>query len=267
MALDVKQGGIMTGKYDIYTSFDLPVPYKNLLIYPALVKDVYMFNYASQILILEKQGITGDIETIKRILTMSDLEYIYATANTENGYMSMLHLLLRLVLRKDVPTVNTYVRDEEGRGVINIDDTLYTGKDFAEIKQIICESNDVELPDQNIDYNLRLKLEESKRIKAKSSTFKMGSFEDQMICVAISTGYKLEEIYNMTIRKFNKMMLRIDHKLNYEINKTASMSGFVEFKDKSALKHWMADLTQNIEDSGTLIDAQSFTEKIEKSGG
>ena len=60
----------------------------------------------------------------------------------------------------------------------------------------------------------------------------MASFEDQMICVLISTNLSLDDIYNLTIRKFIKIIQRVELKMHYQIYLQASLSGFVEFKDK-----------------------------------
>ena len=43
---------------------------------------------------------------------------------------------------------------------------------------------------------------------------------------------------------------------------TASMSGMVEFKDKSVLKHWMADLSSD-KYANAKIDRESLQDKIE----
>ena len=66
-----------------------------------------------------------------------------------------------------------------------------------------------------------------------------------MISLSVATGISMNNIYEMSIRKFRKSIERVDHKLHYEIYLAASMSGFVEFKNKDAIKHWMADLTKD----------------------
>ena len=87
-------------------------------------------------------------------------------------------------------------------------------------------------------------MREANEIRSREGT-KMASLEDQMICVLISTNMSLQDIYSLSIRKFVKILERVDALLHYKIYLSASMSGFVEFKDKSFIKHWMSDLTRN----------------------
>ena len=83
-----------------------------------------------------------------------------------------------------------------------------------------------------------------------------------MICVLISTSLKLEDIYNLTIRKFSKVLERVDHKLHYQIYLSAEMSGMVKFKDESKIQHWMADLTRKDRYSDVKIDSEKMHNKI-----
>jgi hypothetical protein len=51
--------------------------------------------------------------------------------------------------------------------------------------------------------------------------------------------------------------------MHYEIYLSASMSGFVEFKDKNTLKHWMVDLTTEDKYSDAKIDKDEMQSKID----
>jgi uncharacterized protein YajQ (UPF0234 family) len=257
----------MTNKYDFYSYFDQPIPYKSLLLYPVRMKDVFVFNYYSQILLVDKENMSGDIEMLMKMISMTELEYIYAKADTENSYFPMLYGLLQLVLKDENLPTTMFGADNNGHAMFTVNNVTYDSMDYAEIKKIICEVNDIELPDKNMERALWNKLKEVERFRSKSSGNSIGNIEEQMICLAISTNYKLEDIYDLTIHKFNKMLRRVDHKLHYEIYKSASMSGFVEFTNKSALQHWMADLDKSILESGVTMDKDEFTEKVQKSGG
>ena len=92
---------------------------------------------------------------------------------------------------------------------------------------------------------------------------KMCSLEEQMICVLISTPLKLEDIYKLTIRKFEKILQRVDAKLHYQIYLNASMSGMVKFKDESVIQHWMNDLTKDDRYSDVKVDMDAMRNKIE----
>ena len=74
---------------------------------------------------------------------------------------------------------------------------------------------------------------------------------------------KLEDIYNLTIRKFSKILERVDYKLHYQIYKSAEMSGMVSFKDGNPFKHWMADLTKSDKYEEVKVDAEEMHNKID----
>ena len=96
--------------------------------------------------------------------------------------------------------------------------------------------------DKNISKEVRDSLEKAKRYKEKLSGTTPASFEDYIISLAVTTGWSYEYIYNLSIRKFFKSIQRLDNLIHYKIYLSASMSGMVEFKDKSFIKHWLSNL-------------------------
>ena len=102
----------------------------------------------------------------------------------------------------------------------------------------------------------------AKELKMRQNNNKICSLEEQMVCVLVSSNLKLEEIYNLTIRKFSKILQRADYKLHYQIYMTASTSGFVEFKDKSLLKHWMSSLDSEDNFADVKVEQDALEQKI-----
>ena len=225
--------------YEKFFAFDLPIEYKGLKIYPALMKDYYEFHFLVQSIVMEKNSIP-DV----KIITMTYLEYLYRYTTKDTPYALFFMELLALVLRIDSNRIELKF-NEKVKPIFLVDKKEYDSDDFENIKLIICEQNMVEIPDETIQKEIRDKMEEAKRLKAKMSKTKMGSLEDLVIAVLISTSFKIDDIYNLSIRKFNKIVERLDHKLHYEIYLSASMSGMVKFKDQSFIKHWLADLEQD----------------------
>ena len=84
-----------------------------------------------------------------------------------------------------------------------------------------------------------------------------------MICVLISTPLKLEDIYGLTIRKFDKILKRVDAKLHYQIYLSASLSGMVTFKDDNSIQHWMNDLTKSDKYADVKVDMDDMRNKID----
>jgi hypothetical protein len=232
-------------KYSVYIVYDKPVPYKNLLIYPATMEDYFYFHWYSNCLLVDKNSIP-DVN----IISMSYWDYlVYATVqgktDEEKMYLPLFNQLMKLVLRKENLEIKLFYDSQTQKPVFKIDDQVFNGDDFEEIRNIIIEQNVLELPDETIQKEIRDKMEEAQKLRQKMNNNKICSLEDQLICVMISTPMKLEDLYKLSIRKFSKVLERVDAKLHYEIYLSASMSGFVTFKDKSALKHWMTDLTKD----------------------
>jgi len=237
------------GKYDLYTTFDDPIPYekdgKKLLFYPVSVRKYYNFMVSSEVLQLEKNTDTNLTleEKLKRI-SENYLDFVFSTANAQNQNIMKLKVLLSLCLKMDEKNTDiNFGYDKNSKAVFKVWETMYDGTDFDKIRDIITEQNLVEVPDESIQKELRDKLEEAERFKAKMNGVKMGTLEELLICVMISAPFaKIEDVYNLSIRKFKKILDRVDAKLTYEIYTSAAMSGMVEFKDKSVLRHWMANL-------------------------
>lgn len=245
-------------KYEVYFTFDQPVPYKTLKIYPVLMKDFIWFNGLVDCLTIDKNSIP-DVKVIQ----MSYLEYLFESDTEENKNIARLDALLKLVLRDDV--VISYGLNENKKPVIKIGDDLFDGNDFENIKEIICLYNDVEIVDDMIEKSIRDNIKEAERLRMKISGNKMANLEEQIIAIMISTALRMEDISNLSIRKFSKALARIDHKLHYQIYMNASMSGMVKFKDKSVLKHWLSDLSKpNAKDS--MVSLDDFKNKMTPGG-
>jgi len=249
-----------------YTTYDMPVPYKNLNLYPICVVDYVRFNIYSSCFLLEKNYIK-DI----KIISMTELEYIYSLAEQDteaNPYLIFFDRLLSLCLKEDESfeniekSITRYKYDEKNKPYFEIGGERYTSKDFDTIRDIVCEQNMVELPDYSIQKEVRDSLEEAQRYKNRVSGVKPASFEDYIISLATVTGWTMDYIHSLTIRKFIKSVQRLDNLIHYKIYLTASMSGLVEFKDKSFIKHWLTSIEDKDRYSDVSLDYDALKSKI-----
>jgi len=152
----------------------------------------------------------------------------------------------------------------KNKSILHIKDKFYDGSDFDEIRKIICEQNEVEMIDENTRKEVRDELEKAQyRANKIRGSEKMCDFENQLICISISTGFKLKEVNNLTLRKFVKYIARINHKMTYEIFKPAILSGNVTSKNKNFPSFWMADLESDNKYADILIDEEEIKNKIE----
>ena len=241
--------------YDVYYTFDEPVPYKKLKIYPAKMKDYWLFNVLAEILVIDKNSIP-DINVIQ----MSYLDYIFYSHTEENYHIYKLDALLKMVLRDDELEIK-YAKDEKNKTYLVIDDEIYDSGDFEEIRKIICDYNEIEMIDESISKEVRDKMREADRLRMKVNGNKMGSLEDQIVAIMISTSLSVDDVKELSIRKFSKILERADLKLHYEIYLSASMSGFVKFKDNSFIKHWLSGVEKD-KFAGRMVEYNEVKNKI-----
>ena len=242
----------------LYT-LDEPVPYKNIKIYPVKVKDYDTFYRCVSCLTLEKKSIS-DVNIIK----MSYLEYLYHlhVSNNEIDYLVLFDYLLHLCLKIDDAIEIKYQVTDGNKPVFRIGDDIFDSADFDEIRMIICNQNLVELADETIQKEIREKMEEARMMKARESGNKPASFEDTILCLVASTSINLNDAYELSLRKFIKLLQRVDAKLHYQIYMTGAMSGMVEYKDKSVLRHWMSDLEKTDKNSDVLFNFDQIKSKV-----
>lgn len=247
----------MIDKYELMKTitYDEPFLYNGLSIYPVKMTKYMDFHMAINCLLLDKNSIP-DI----KILSMTYLEYLfYLYEDKQEPYLIMLGTLLRIVLH--IENINLIRFDLDNKKIL-IGENIIDNDKLMDIKQIIFEQNCIEDIDENIQKEVRDDLAKAKELKMKQNNNKICSLEEQMICVLISSNLKLEDIYNLTIRKFSKILQRADYKLHYQIYMTASTSGIVEFKDKSMLKHWMSALDEVDNFADVKVDQKELEQKI-----
>jgi hypothetical protein len=247
-----------------YTTYDLPIPYKGLLLYPVSVKDYLLFSSYAQCLSLDKNSIPD-----AKIIAMTYLDYLYHLTGTNSSpYIIWLDRVLAFCLKDDKSfediknSIDRYKLDEKSKAFIIIGDKNYTGKDFLEMRSIICQQNMIELIDENVSKEVRDSLEEAREYKNKLNNSKPGSLEDYITSLATVTGWTLDYIYSMSIRKFIKCIRRMDNLIHYKIYLTASISGMVEFKDKSFIKHWLTDIEDGEKYGDVSVDLTEMQQKV-----
>jgi len=257
---------IKENELEEYFTYDKPVPYKELLIYPVKVVDYLNFFISVNCLTFEKNKIPDP-----NIIKMSYLDFLFYTfEKDENGkvYLMMLLEIFKICLNINYDQIK-YAKDENDKinFIFNLEDEYSEYKnitvnknDFDNIKKIILLQNIPDYDDTYIDPKVEAALKEAQEFMNRNKK-KISSLEDQIICVMLALNeVDNKKIHNLTIRKFTKILQRYDYKLHYEIYKTASMSGFVSFKED--IDHWMSELSSK-KYSDVIIDYGEFKSKIE----
>lgn len=223
------------------------------------ITPIYMENYLrfySSIgcLTIEKNKISDP-----KVISMSYLDFLfYLVENDDNGkaYGQMLLDILKLSLNLDEKDIR-YIRNEKGKIILKLKDVEFNKNDFDNLRKIICYQNMPDYNDEYIDPELEEALKEIEQLQNKNQG--ICTLEDQKICVTISSSYKFEDINKLTIRKFVKILKKIDAKLHYQIYKTGECSGMVSFK--TPITHWMYSKDTRFD---SLISYDSFKEKMKQ---
>ena len=137
------------------------------------------------------------------------------------------------VIRYDKETT----KNNKTKPVLIIDDHRITSDDFDLFRQVVMYQNLPDYfddtwidPDLRADHAAKMELQHKKNPVSTTTELKL-------LAVVASTNYKLEEVYNLTIRKFILLLQLIDDKLTYTTTRIGMMSGMVSFKEPP--EHWL----------------------------
>lgn len=249
--------------YELMSVFDKEIKYKDLTFYPIRMYQYFEFMTFAQILNLEKDYIPNEYKGSKekmleyvKIMQMNDLDFLFATSNKENARIAFLHEILRLCLKREDLQAK-YTWDSNHNAIFTIDNHNYNNDDYIEIKQIISSQNSFDLLD--VRKSKEFRDIEARSIEMRRKSMKSAGLEEIMLSLSLFGGLKLEDVYNMTIRKFNMAIDRANLLLHYPVYLGASMNGMVEFKDKSFIKHWLSNIEK---DNGAFVSLDSVSGKM-----
>ena len=268
-----------------YVTFGQPVQYCGLEIKPILVKDFYQFVNAKNILNIDKNKIP-DVEIIQmtylRFLTLMIVE----NEDMREDFLTILALTLGL--KYDSEKRNTsfkpnevlaqQTRKNESHFYINGWDIafrirenetwlrLYSGDDMIEIddsqfddlKNIVLFQNIYDYDDMEMSDDFRRVIEEYYALKNKDII--IPTLEDRLMAVVVSSGYILEQLYDMPLRLFDALFEYSVSKLEYQVNKLIVNLAQGEIKGFS-LSHWVYK-TKKDKYSEVFTNAQDLVNKF-----
>lgn len=251
----------------VFYANDYPVPFKTLTLYPVQMDLYYYFHLMVECLLLPHKT-SGDINAI----SMSYLKYIcyLATQKGQPEHLMFLGELLLIVFRKD----KKYI-DEDGneratieimldKGTLLVEGKEFSGKDFDLIRTIILEQNAIEAPDESLGADIIKAMQEIEEFKLKQSKIKMCSFEDQINIVVAKSSYRRDEIMQMTIRSFSRLLARIDKIMDYELRH--SLLPYMEKKEQENLGHYAESIDKTTREKyeSMLTDIDKLKQNINK---
>lgn len=251
-----------------FATFDEPVPYKSLLIYPVLVRDFFSFATCFDVIQIDKDSIPDPdiismsylkflIEIVfKNDTKIGDTDYTIGQINSDK-FVLLMKLCLHLSDDDEI-----IILQENNKYYLQIKDEKIKAKEFDEIIKIIMFQNVYDYFDDYIDPDFKKAVDEYYAVKNKGLI--NPDLEAKMTAVTVMTGMKKQDFFDMTYREFENVFHSALNKMDYEIAKSAEMSGMVKF-DKP-VDHWVYQRKKNrYEDAFTSYDG--LKEKISQVNG
>ena len=240
--------------------------YKGIKIYHFLMSDYNLFEDLISVLLFNKNSL-GEVEIIKMSYLKFILYVLPSVVNEKGGktypnIVKKTEQLLNYIFKDQTYQLTI---DEKGKLFLNV--TTADGvvslseRDFDKLKNLILEQNAIPTIDSKLHPDLQKELEENMKFLAKMQGGKEGTIEEQVIsykCKMQFESYK--PIKEMTIYQFRKEMARWDLITDYQIYKTAEMSGMVKF-DKP-IPHWRSHISDEPDYSGLLMSKHDFDAKM-----
>ena len=283
---------------DRYFTYDEPVPFKGLTLYPVTVKDYNEFLSSSACLTLNKNDDPKGI-------AMSHIEYLLSKMQDEKDgpiwslkFTKIIELCLHIksglkcpkcgkfmsfeefyMKYEDPSIVNKndilicsecgdklvetikFKEDEKKKKIFVFDGVELNSQDFNKLRKYIMYQN---LPDFKDDSWVDKAIRDDQAAKAelKSRGSGTATLERKIMGVCANTHWKIDEVYSLSIRKFLMLLGMIDDIMNYTITRTGLMSGFASLPKGETIEHWLYKKDEGM--YGKAMDADAYTNQIKK---
>lgn len=282
---------------DKYFTYDLPVPFGKLNLYPVSIREYNEFLSSSACLTLNKND---DIKGIR----MSNIDYLISKMQDEKEgpmwslrFTKIVELCLHIKSGLKCPKCGKFMNFEEfyikyedesiidknsilncecggkfqetikfkendkGKKIFIFDGIEVDNQTFNKLRKYIMYQN---LPDYKDDswVDKAIRDDQAAKNELKSRGSGTASLERKIIGVCTNMHWKIEEVMNMTIRKFLMILGMIDDIMNYQITRTGLMSGFASLPKGETIEHWLYKKDEGM--YGRAMDADSYVSQIKK---
>lgn len=234
-----------------------PITVCGITLYPITVKDYPIFCACKNSLILRQSTFPVRLLSKMYLSAIFGLEIEAANSKDEgNKNIGIFSRLIRLLclsmdIEYNVEQLNKSIFYTKGNnGEYDIDHIelvqngktkSITSKDFSiYIRPIIAEQNGLELPDESENADI-LEANEIKKSLGKNQRKLKENFDDLVASVCLNYQQSEEEIYKLTVKKFDARIRAIERNKRYEQCAIAEMSGMAEFKSGNPCPSWCYD--------------------------
>ena len=234
--------------YESQLLWSSPIDYKGVTLYPVTCADIQQFYIGVYSLLYDPLRYNSEISTLPRLYFLTDIlnhsediEYV-----AQNQFLFQLFVQLQFILKLVLKEQNfdfilhnnkwhlqviKEIKHDDKTEQIKVD---IRAKDFETIRQIILHQNGVDYDDTFIHEDIRQWITEQE----SADKSPQATIEDYMEAFMMQMGScDLESFKQVPLRRFNRIVEKILSRENYNIQMTASMSGFVTFKGK--IDHWI----------------------------
>ena len=246
----------MSIKEEIYKNyyeeltFDDPIDYKGLLLYPVSIRKINKFLQSSSVIRIQKEYIPD-----KEIIKMSYLKFLMTNIDKEKEEygesltFDLLALCFMICMRIEEISIRLFI-DEDGKAKLILNDVEIDENEFDYLRKLILYQNLPNYDDELINPDLKNDLEQADKIKNGGEETE--DFEHLIANLVIGTGMNIDDVKNLPIRKFYIIGQVMDRKLHYSIYKQASVGGFVEFKQP--ITHYLKKNIDLLENKVTTVE-------------
>ena len=246
----------MSIKEEIYKNyyeeltFDDPIDYKGLLLYPVSIRKINKFLQSSSVIRIQKEYIPD-----KEIIKMSYLKFLMTNIDKEKEEygesltFDLLALCFMICMRIEEISIRLFI-DEDGKAKLILNGVEIDENEFDYLRKLILYQNLPNYDDELINPDLKNDLEQAYKIKNGGEETE--DFEHLIANLVIGTGMNIDDVKNLPIRKFYIIGQVMDRKLHYSIYKQASVGGFVEFKQP--ITHYLKKNIDLLENKVTTVE-------------
>ncbi len=134
--------------------------------------------------------------------------------------------------------------------------------DYNRLRYIVLYQNFPDYRDDSwVDPDIKKDYEEKMRLDRQKNDVH-ATLEKKIVALYVATHTPFQEIYDMTIRKFVMALTTFDDLINYQIMKTAAMSGFVQLPKGYTIEHWIYKPDKDMYGDNTYRSLDSATQGV-----
>ena len=156
------------------------------------------------------------------------------------------------------------INKETKKHELIINDEILTTSDFDLLRQIVMYQNFPDYKDDSwVDPEIKKDHDRELKIRSGKNGMPTATLEKKIVGVCAKSPYKIEEIYNMKIKKFIILLETINDAMNYYSTRIGLMTGMVSMKEP--VEHWLYKSEKSM--YGSAVTSDDYQSKIKSANG